>query len=121
MARAPDVTADSLAGLAAALRTFAADRDWDQFHTPKNLAIAMMVEAAEVAEHFQWSGPVDPVTPEKRGAIAMEIGDVLLYLVRLADRLGIDPVDAANAKMRINAERYPVDLARGSAKKYDEL
>ena len=115
------MSGDSLAGLTEALRLFAAERDWEQFHTPKNLAMAMMVEAAEVAEHFQWSAPDAPIPPEKREAIAMEIADVLLYLIRLADRLGIDPVDAASSKMRINAARYPVDSARGNARKYTEL
>ena len=115
------MSADSLAGLTAALRSFAAERDWDQFHTPKNLAIAMLVEAAEVAEHFQWSEPDAPISSDKRHEIAMEIGDTLLYLVRLADRVGIDPVAAAKAKMRINADRYPVDKSRGKSDKYDRL
>ena len=115
------MSGDSLAGLTEALRVFAAKRDWDQFHTPKNLAMAIMVEAAEVAEHFQWSAPDAPIPPEKREAIAMEIADVLMYLIRLADRLGIDPIEAARAKMRINAERYPVDRARGNALKYTAL
>ena len=112
---------DSLAGLTEALRQFAAERDWDQFHTPKNLAMAMMVEAAEVAEHFQWSEPSEEVPPEKRNEVAMEIADVLLYLVRLADRLHIDPIVAARDKMRINAERYPADKAFGKSSKYTEL
>ena len=75
------------------LRTFAADRDWDQFHSPKNLAAALTAEAA----------------------------DVLLYLIRISDKLGIDLIAAANAKIILNAEKYPVDKARGSSKKYTEL
>ena len=114
-------TSDSLVELTEALRNFAAERDWDQFHTPKNLAMAMMVEAAEVAEHFQWSDPRDEVSAEKRNDVAMEIADVLLYLVRLADRLHIDPIVAARDKMRINAERYPADKAFGKSSKYTEL
>lgn len=112
---------DSLAQLTEAVRTFAADRDWDQFHTPKNLAMAMMVEAAEVAEHFQWSEAGEEISPAKRDAVAMEIADVLLYLLRLADRLHIDPIVAARDKMRINAERYPADKAFGKSSKYTEL
>jgi NTP pyrophosphatase (non-canonical NTP hydrolase) len=109
--------------LTIALRDFARERNWEQFHTPKNLAIALMVEAAEVAEHFQWSPPEagDSLTPDKRQAIAMEIGDTLLYLARLADVLGIDMIEAATAKMRINAERYPVDKSFGRSARYDEL
>ena len=114
-------TNDSLAQLTEALRTFAADRDWDQFHAPKNLAMAMMVEAAEVAEHFQWSEADEEISPAKRDAVAMEIADVLLYLLRLADRLHIDPVVAARDKMRINAERYPAERAFGKSSKYTEL
>ena len=112
---------DSLAELTAAVDAFATERNWEQFHAPKNLALSLMIEAAEVAEHFQWSAPDAPITPEERDAIAMEIGDVLLYLVRLADRLGIDPVDAARAKMRLNAIRYPVAKAYGTSAKYDDL
>ena len=114
---------NSIEDLTRALREFARERDWEQFHSPKNLAIALMVEAAEVAEHFQWSSAADDalVTEERRRAIALEIGDTLLYLARLADVLGIDMIDAAAAKMRINAERYPVDKAYGKSTKYDRL
>jgi NTP pyrophosphatase (non-canonical NTP hydrolase) len=115
--------ANTIHELIIALRDFARERDWEQFHTPKNLAIALMVEAAEVAEHFQWSpaGAEVNLTPDKRHAIAMEIGDTLLYLARLADVLGIDMIEAATAKMHINAERYPVDKSFGRSAKYDEL
>ena len=112
---------DSLAQLTDALRTFAAERDWDQFHTPKNLAMAMMVEAAEVAEHFQWSEPSEEISAAKRNDVAMEIADVLLYLLRLADRLHIDPIVAAREKMRINAGRYPVEKAFGKSAKSADL
>ena len=105
------------------IRTFAQDRDWEQFHSPKNLAMALSVEVAEVVEHFQWltqeeSNRLDPVKTNK---IREEIGDVMIYLVRLADRLGIDPVQAAEEKMRINEKKYPVEKAKGLATKYTEL
>ena len=114
---------DSIENLTTALRQFARERDWEQFHAPKNLAIALMVEAAEVAEHFQWSTLADDaqLTEERRQAVALELGDTLLYLVRLADVLGIDMIAAAAAKMRINAERYPVDKAFGKSTKHDRL
>ena len=115
--------ADSLAGLTHALRAFARERDWEQFHSPKNLAMALVVEAAEIVEHFQWlDGSASSQLPEeRRRAVALEIGDTLLYLLRLADVLGIDPIVAARRKMAINAERYPIAKAFGSAAKYDEL
>ena len=106
-----------------ALRRFAQERDWEKFHTPKNLAMALMVEAAEIAEHFQWSDAAqsEALPAEKRQAVAMEIGDTFIYLLRLADRLGIDIVDSARAKMEINAARYPVEKVFGRAVKYSEL
>ncbi|MFT3758601.1 nucleotide pyrophosphohydrolase [Thauera sp.] len=114
---------DRLDGLRDELRRFAADRDWNQFHTPKNLAMALAGEAGEVIEHFQWltaeqSASLDAAA---RGAVAEELADVLLYLVRLADVLDIDLAEAAARKMAINAERYPADKARGRADKYDRL
>jgi dCTP diphosphatase len=117
------VSDDSVTGLTVALRAFAAERDWDQFHTPKNLACALSVEAAELLEHFQWLPDSAPsnVLLEKQELIAQELGDVLLYLVRLSDKLGVDLIEAAVRKLRINAEKYPVDRARGSSKKYSEL
>ncbi len=106
-----------------ALRAFAAERDWDRFHTPKNLAAALAVEAAELLEPFQWLTAEESValTPEQRAAVRAEMADVLLYLVRLADRLDVDLLAAARDKIRRNAEKYPVDKARGSARKYDTL
>ena len=119
----PAGTPDPLEDLRNALRQFAADRDWDQFHSPKNLAISLNVEAAELLEHFQWLTPEESqhLTSEKLHAIRLEMADVLLYLVRLADRLGVDLTASAFDKIAINAEKYPVDLAKGSAKKYTEL
>lgn len=117
------MTEPSIAGLTQALRDFARERDWEKFHAPKNLAMALMIEAGEVAEHFQWlDGATSArLSQEKKAAVALEIGDTLLYLLRLADVLGIDPLAAATAKMRINAERYPIDKAYGRSEKYDEL
>ena len=117
------MSADALTVLRDALRTFSAERDWDQFHTPKNLAMALAGEAGEVIEHFQWltadqSAALDDDT---RAAVALELADVLLYLVRLADVLDIDLAIAARRKLAINGERYPVGLARGRADKYDRL
>lgn len=109
--------------LAQALRTFAAERDWDQFHSPKNLAAALAVEAGEVLEHFQWIKEQESLSmsAESREQIALELADVLLYLVRIADKLDIDLIDAANRKLGINAQKYPADRARGSNKKYTDL
>ena len=111
---------DSLVELREALRGFVRERDWEQFQTPKNLCMAMMVEAAELAEHFQWltneeSARLDAATRE---AVREELADVLLYLVRLADTLDVDLAEAARAKMRRNAEKYPAERVRGSALKY---
>jgi NTP pyrophosphatase (non-canonical NTP hydrolase) len=105
------------------LRAFARDRDWDQFHSPKNLASALSVEAAELLEHFQWMSEAESlqVDAERKSKIAEELADVLLYLVRIADKLDIDLLAAADAKLRLNAAKYPVDKARGSSRKYTDL
>jgi dCTP diphosphatase len=102
-------TSDSLNDLRERLRQFAAERDWEQFHVPKNLAMSVAIEAAEIMEHFQWLTPEESAAlPEsRRAAVAHEIADVLLYLVRLADVLNIDPLEAALDKMVINARKYP--------------
>ena len=114
---------DSLADLAQQLDRFAKDRDWQQFHSPKNLASALVVEAGELLEHFQWLTEEQSrsLPPEKRDAAGAEVADVLLYLIQLASALGIDPIAAAQAKLSVNANKYPVDLARGSSAKYDKL
>lgn len=114
---------DSLHELREALRLFAAERDWDQFHSPRNLATALAVEAAELLEPFQWlneSESRDP-PPAARAAVEEEMADVLLYLVRLADKLDVDLAQAARTKMVRNANKYPVEKSRGSSRKYDEL
>ena len=113
---------DSLVDLTTQVRDFADARDWQQFHSPKNLAAAMTVEAGEVLEHFQWltEAESESLGPEKRSEVELELADVLIYLVRLADRLGVDLIAAAARKIAINAEKYPVDQAKGSNKKYTE-
>lgn len=101
------------------LRAFALARDWGPFHSPKNLACALSVEAAELLEHFQWMTEADSRAPEpaQREAIALEAADVLLYLIQLADQLGIDLLAAADRKIALNAAKYPVETARGSSRR----
>lgn len=119
----PTATVANLDELTLRLRAFAAERDWEPFHSPRNLAAALIVEAGELLEHFQWLSDAESeqLTPERRERVAMEMADVLLYLVRLADRVGVDLLAAAGRKLAINAEKYPVALAKGSRRKYDEL
>ena len=114
---------DSLDNLRGEIRTFAEVREWEQFHSPKNLVMALSVEASELLEHFQWLSPRQSASldPSKLEEVSQEIGDVLIYLTRLADVLGIDPVDAAFRKMRMNEVKYPVEKSRGIALKYNEL
>jgi dCTP diphosphatase len=104
------------------LRAFAAARDWDQFHSPKNLSMALMVEVAELMEHFQWltEAQSGDLGGDKKAAVAEELADILLYLVRLADKLDVDLPEAALRKLEKNADKYPAEQVRGSAKKYSE-
>lgn len=113
---------DTLDELRETLRGFATDRDWSQFHSPKNLAIALSVEAAELLEPFQWlkEGSAAELGSERLAAVSAEIADVLLYLVMLADKLDVDLLAAARNKLAKNALKYPVEKARGSSKKYTE-
>ena len=116
-------TTDSLARLTAQLAKFADARDWDQFHNPKNLAMALAGEAGELVEHFQWltfeqAANLPATTREE---VALECADVLLFLLRLADKLDIDLAKAAEKKLKLNAKKYPVEKARGRATKYDKL
>jgi len=113
---------DCLTILTQRLRDFAAARDWERFHSPKNLAMALAAEAGELLEHFQWLTEAQSreLDPSQRELVAAELADVLLYLLRLADRLGIDLKTAAERKIAVNEKRYPVDRVRGSAKKYTE-
>jgi NTP pyrophosphatase (non-canonical NTP hydrolase) len=104
------------------IRHFVRERDWEQFHAPKNLASALVVEAAELLEHFQWltaeqSRCLDEAAMEE---IGQEIADVLIYLIRLADVLGVDLVEAAVRKLAVNERKYPAERVRGSARKYTE-
>ena len=120
----PDPLAiDALTELRDAMRRFAAERDWDRFHTPKNLAMALSGEAGELIEHFQWLTAEESASlpAPVREEVALEMADVLLYLVRLGDVLGIDLAEAARRKIAINAQRYPVERVRGRAVKYDRL
>ena len=114
--------ADSLQDLRAKINTFVTERDWVQFHTPKNLAMAMIVEAAELVEHFQWDTPIESqhLTPEKREAVSHELADTFVYLLRLAEVLKIDLIEAANQKITLNALKYPVEKAKGSNAKYTQ-
>lgn len=100
---------DSLHDLARQLQRFAEARDWQRFHSPKNLASALIVEAAELLEHFQWQTEAQSraLAPAQREAVASEMADVLLYLQQLANALGIDLIEAANAKLKLNAQRFP--------------
>lgn len=104
------------------LRKYAKDRDWQQFHSPKNLAMALSVEAAELVEIFQWltQEQAANLNPKQQAAAADEIADILLYLVRIADQLNIDIAHAVTQKTQKNEKKYPADLVRGSAKKYTE-
>jgi dCTP diphosphatase len=111
-----------LENLRSAISAFIQERDWEQFHSPKNLAMALSVEVAEIVEHFQWLTEEDSknLPPEKLAEVREEIGDVMIYLTELADKLGIDPVEAAKAKMTINGQKYPAELVKGKASKYTE-
>ncbi len=112
--------ADSLIELRTRINRFVAERDWAQFHTPKNLAMAMIVEAAELVEQFQWDTPAESqqLTAEKREAVSHELADTFVYLLRIAEVLNIDLIQAANQKIDLNAKKYPADRARGSNAKY---
>ena len=111
--------------LTKALAAFASERDWDQFHSPKNLIMALTAEVGELSEVFQWmteeASKSAATNPETATAIREELADVTLYLVRLAYVLGVDLNEAVTQKLLQNAEKYPVDKARGSHKKYDKL
>jgi NTP pyrophosphatase (non-canonical NTP hydrolase) len=121
--RRASVDGDSVDGLRKRSRQFATVRDWEQFHTPKNLAIALSVEAGELLEHFQWLTPEQAahLPADRLEHLRLEMADVFLYLVRLADQLDVDLIQAALDKLDINAKKYPVELAKGNAKKYTEL
>jgi len=117
------MTITTLPELAAAVRAFGRERDWHLYHTPKNLTAALVVEAAELLEPFQWLTPEESLNlpAHKREAVRQEMADVLIYLVSLANCLDIDLIKAAEDKLAINAAKYPVEKAKGNAAKYDEL
>jgi len=104
------------------LAVFAAERDWEKFHSPKNLAMALSVEAAELVEVFQWLTEEQSITldAERRERVRLELADVFIYLLRISDRLGIDLLAAADAKIALNERKYPAERVRGDARKYTE-
>jgi len=105
------------------IRNFAEVREWDQFHSPKNLSMALSAEVAEIVEHFQWLTEEQSKTlpKDKHAEVETELADTLIYLIRLAEKLDIDLLKAAQNKIDINEQKYPVDKAKGNAKKYTEL
>lgn len=116
------MTLDTLKELTHRVRQFAADREWDRFHSPKNLAMALTGEAGELAAEFQWLSEAESLAlnAERLARVKEESADILLYLVRLADKLQFDLLEAANRKIEQNDRRYPADQVRGSARKYNE-
>lgn len=114
--------ADSLEALRSRINQFVKERDWDQFHSPKNLAMAMIVEAAELVEHFQWDTLEESrqLSDEKREQVGQELADTFVYLLRIAEVTGIDLIEAANRKIDLNAQKYPVEKVKGSNKKYTD-
>ena len=110
---------EAIQKLQAQLRCFAADRDWEQFHSPKNLVMALSVEVSEIVEHFQWLTQKESVElpKDKLEEIELELADVFIYLLRLADKLNVDLMSAASRKTVINEQKYPAEKVRGSAKK----
>ena len=114
--------ADILKMIQVQLRRFASQRDWDKFHSPKNLCMALAAEVGELTEHFQWltEEASRDLMPETRTRVEEEVADILIYLVRLADKLNIDIAQAVKRKIRINATKYPVARAKGSSRKYSD-
>ena len=111
---------DSLDDLRARINTFVQERDWEQYHSPKNLAMAMIVEAAELVEHFQWNTIEQSyqLSAEKREQVSHELADTFVYLLRIAEVTGVDLITATNAKIELNAKKYPADKVRGKNDKY---
>jgi dCTP diphosphatase len=115
----------TIAELRSRLQTFVRERDWEQFHSPKNLSMALAAEAGELMEHFLWATPAQSnsvaADPKKRREIADELADVVIYALEFANITGIDVAAAIEAKMAANAKKYPVEKARGRSEKYNEL
>ena len=101
---------------------FAAERDWDQYHSPKNLSMALIAEAAELVEHFQWltEEQSDNLSSDNLAEVRLELADIFVYLLRLSERLGVDLVEAAHHKIGLNEQKYPAQQVKGSSKKYNE-
>ncbi len=120
--RQPPPVTDSLDQLNARLLQFARERDWEQFQSPKNLAMALAGEAGELLEHFQWLTEAQSanLSPDKKHAVGHELADILNYLVRIAERLDIDLLAATDEKIAINERRYPADKVRGDARRASE-
>ena len=118
--RRPELT--DIEKLQRRLQAFADERDWNQFHSPKNLSMALIVEAGELAEHFQWLTQQESfgLPADKLEKVGEELADIFVYLVRLADQLGIDLPAVVDRKIELNEQKYPAHLVRGSAKKYNE-
>lgn len=108
--------------LAQKIKQFVEERDWDRFHSPKNLAMALSVEVAEVVEHFQWLSEAESMglSDGKKAEVRDELGDILIYLIQLSRKLGIDLIEAAHQKVDKNALKYPMERVRGKALKYSE-
>lgn len=115
----------SIAELKSRILAFARERDWEQFHAPKNLSMALAAEAAELMEHFLWASPDKSMEiakdPSKRAKIAEELADVVIYALEFANSTGLDVAGAIEEKMAANARKYPVEKARGRAEKYTDL
>jgi dCTP diphosphatase len=116
------LTANDFNTLRDRLKAFAQERDWEQFHSPKNLAMALIVEAAELLEHFQWLTleQSESLSGDKRREVELEMADIFIYLMRLSERLDVDLLEVVEDKIKMNEEKYPADVVRGSAKKYSE-
>jgi len=104
------------------LKEFAQVRDWEQFHSPKNLSMALSVEVSELVEHFQWMTEAQSadLSPQRHAAVAFEMADIFIFLLRLSDQLNVDLMEITKRKMELNNKRYPVDKVKGSSKKYNE-
>jgi NTP pyrophosphatase (non-canonical NTP hydrolase) len=116
------MSVNALRAIQERLAAFAAERDWDQFHSPKNLAMALSVEAGELVEEFQWLTEQQSqfLDAERRERVRLELADVFIYLLRMSDRLGIDLLAAVEAKIMLNERKYPADRVRGDSRKYTE-
>lgn len=117
------MTTASIQEIVEALRQFAAERDWDQFHSPKNLSIALAVEASELLECFQWMTEEQSkaLSTDELQGISEEMADVFLFLLRLADKLDVDLLEASWLKLELNRKKYPIDKSRGNSTKYTKL